>query len=67
MKASEFRDLTRDELAQKQAELKRKLFTLRFQRASGELTNIAELQKTRKDIARVMTIIAQRTLGATDA
>jgi large subunit ribosomal protein L29 len=67
MKASEFRDLTRDELAHKQAELKRKLFTLRFQRASGELTNTAELRKTRKDIARVMTIIAQRTLGETDA
>lgn len=65
MKASELRDMTRDELTHQSAELKRKLFTLRFQRASGELTNTAELRKTRKDIARVMTIIAERTAGAT--
>jgi large subunit ribosomal protein L29 len=65
MKASELRDMTRDELAHQAAELKRKQFKLRFQRASGELSNTAELQKARKDIARVMTIIAERTAGAT--
>ncbi len=67
MKASELRDMTRDELEQKRAELKRKMFNLRFQRVSGELTNSAELQKTRKDIARVMTAISERTLGAKQA
>ena len=65
MKATELRDMTQEELAQQEAELKRKLFNLRFQRASGELTNTAELVKTRKDIARVMTIMAERTAGAT--
>ncbi|MCK5248046.1 50S ribosomal protein L29 [Candidatus Bipolaricaulota bacterium] len=64
MKAAELRELTPEELAQRELELKRKLFNLRFQRASGELDNSAELKKTRKDIARVMTIIADRTLGA---
>jgi large subunit ribosomal protein L29 len=67
MKASELRDLTPAELEQRQLELKRKLFNLRFQRASGELDNSAELVKTRKDIARVMTIIAEHTLGARDS
>ena len=64
MKATELRELTPDELVQRELELKRRLFNLRFQRASGELDNSAELKRTRKDIARVMTIIAERTLGA---
>jgi large subunit ribosomal protein L29 len=67
MKASELRELTPDELRQREVELKRKLFNLRFQRVSGELDNSAELTKTRKDIARVMTIIAERTLGASES
>jgi len=67
MKAVELRELTPDELMQRESELKRKLFNLRFQRASGELDNSAELLKTRKDIARVMTIITERTLGASDS
>ena len=67
MKAVELRELTPEELVQQEMDLKRKLFNLRFQRASGELDNSAELLKTRKDIARVMTIISERTLGATDS
>ena len=67
MKAAELRELTPDELVQRELELKRKLFNLRFQRASGELDNSAELKKTRKNIAQVMTIIAERTLGASDS
>ena len=67
MKAAELRELTPDELVQRELELKRKLFNLRFQRASGELDNSAELKKARKDIARVMTLLAERKLGASDA
>ena len=66
MKAADLRELTSDELVQQELELKRKLFNLRFQRASGELDNSAELMKARKDIARVMTIITERTLGASE-
>ena len=65
MRASELRELTIDELVQQESELKRKLFNLRFQRASGELDNTAELNKTRRDIARVMTVIGQRAQEAT--
>jgi large subunit ribosomal protein L29 len=64
MKAAELRDLTVDELVQREAELKRKLFTLRFQRAGGELDNTAELKKTRRDVARVMTMIRERAQEA---
>jgi large subunit ribosomal protein L29 len=59
MKTAELRDLSRDELEQKVHELKRKLFNLRFQKVGGELDNTAELSKTRKDIARVMTLIRE--------
>jgi large subunit ribosomal protein L29 len=65
MKTAELRELTFEELVQREAELKRKLFNLRFQRASGELDNTAELRKTRGDIARVKTVIGQRAQEAT--
>jgi len=65
MKALELRELTRDELVQREAELKRKLFNLRFQRVSGELDNTTEIKKTRRDIARVMTVIAEMAQEAT--
>ncbi|HCP32633.1 TPA: 50S ribosomal protein L29 [Candidatus Acetothermia bacterium] len=60
MKAENLRELTAEELTQKGRELKRKLFNLRFQKVSGELDNTAELAKTRKDIARVMTVARKK-------
>jgi large subunit ribosomal protein L29 len=60
MKASELRDLTDEELQQKEAELKRKLFTLRFQVAMGQQDNTAALRETRRDIARVKTVLRER-------
>jgi len=60
MKAIEIRELTVEELEQKESELKRKLLNLRFQKVTGELDNIAELAKTRKDIARVLTIKSEK-------
>lgn len=60
MKAQELRDLTEEELYQKESELKRKLFTLRFQVATGQQDNTAALQETRRDIARVKTVMRER-------
>ncbi|MDD4902887.1 MAG: 50S ribosomal protein L29 [Candidatus Bipolaricaulis sp.] len=60
MKAGELREMTLAELEQKERELKRKLFNLRFQRATGQLDNSAELKKTRRDVARVMTVAAAK-------
>jgi large subunit ribosomal protein L29 len=56
--------LTSEELTQKRRELKRKLFNLRFQKVSGELDNTAELAKTRKDIARVITVAREKVREA---
>ncbi len=60
MKAEELREMTLEELEQKEREFKRKLFNLRFQKATGELNNPAELKKTRRDIARVLTIVREK-------
>ena len=60
MKASEFRDLSAEELEVKEKELTEALFNLKFQHATGQLDNTAQLGKTRKDIARVKTISAEK-------
>ncbi len=62
MKASELREMTKAELFQKEGELKRKWFNLRFQKVTGELDNTTEIMKTKRDIARVMTIIRERSI-----
>ena len=60
MKASEVRDLSIDELSVKEKELAESLFNLKFQHATGQLDNTAQLKKTRKDIARVKTILVEK-------
>jgi len=60
MKAAELRDLTLDELVRKEAELGAELFNLRFQLATNQLENPMRLPLTKKDLARVKTVIAQK-------
>jgi large subunit ribosomal protein L29 len=60
LKASEIRDLTDDEVAQKLEESRRELFNLRFQHATGALENTARLSLVKKQIARVLTLQLQR-------
>ncbi|MDK2848135.1 MAG: large subunit ribosomal protein [Desulfuromonadales bacterium] len=60
MKASELRDLTVEELEKKVEELNQELFNLKFQLATGQLENSARLPQTRRDIARVHTVLRQK-------
>jgi large subunit ribosomal protein L29 len=60
MRASEYRDLSIEELAVKEKELAEALFNLKFQHATGQLDNTAQLKRTRKDIARVKTILVEK-------
>jgi large subunit ribosomal protein L29 len=60
MKARELREMTPDELEFQERDLKRKLFNLRFQRATGGLDNTAGLKKARREVARVMTVAAEK-------
>jgi large subunit ribosomal protein L29 len=65
MKAKELRDLTPDELGEKAKELSQELFNLRFQKATGQLGNTAMIPKTKKDLARVKTLLRESELSLT--
>ncbi|MGD8313808.1 MAG: 50S ribosomal protein L29 [Syntrophobacterales bacterium] len=60
MKASEFRELSVEELEVKEKELAEALFNLKFQHATGQLDNTAQLKRTRRDIARVNTVLGEK-------
>jgi len=60
LRARELRDLTDDELARRLAESREELFNLRFQAATGALENTARLTLAKRDIARILTIQAER-------
>jgi large subunit ribosomal protein L29 len=52
----DLRELTREELAQKERDLKKELFHLRVQNATGRVESPARFQTVRRDIARVKTV-----------
>jgi large subunit ribosomal protein L29 len=60
VKSSELRAMTADELSQKEQDLRRELFNLRFQLATGEIENPMRIHTVRKDIARVLTIKSEK-------
>ena len=61
MKASEIRKMTPEQLNEKLAGLKKDLFMLRMQHATNQLDNPMQLAAVKKDIARVKTIIREKT------
>ncbi len=60
MKASELRNKTPEALNSELIELRRAQFSLRMQAATQQLNKPDQIQKTRRDIARVKTIIAEK-------
>ena len=65
MRARELRELSDEELVRQLRESREELFNLRFQAATGALENSARLGLAKRDIARILTIQAERvrTLG----
>ncbi|BAU26097.1 LSU ribosomal protein L29P [Aneurinibacillus soli] len=63
MKANEIRNLTTAEIEQKVTSMKEELFNLRFQLATGQLDNTAQIGQVRKAIARAKTVLRERELG----
>ena len=59
MKAKELRDLSGEELREREQGLSQELFNLRFQKATGQLGNTAMLKNTRRDLARVKTVLRE--------
>ena len=60
MKISELRDLSVDELQKKEQDLRKELFNLRFQQATGEIENPMRIRTIRKDISRTLTLITEK-------
>ncbi|ABW66526.1 50S ribosomal protein L29 [Desulfosudis oleivorans] len=58
MKPDEIKALSADEAKQKLVELKAAYFNLRFRHETGQLDNTSMLEKTKKDIARVKTVLS---------
>jgi large subunit ribosomal protein L29 len=60
LRARELRDLSDEELVRRLAESRENLFNLRFQMATGALENSARIGLAKRDIARILTIQAER-------
>jgi large subunit ribosomal protein L29 len=63
MKAREFRDLSDEELKGKEEEIKDQLFKLKFQHTLGQLENAMKLKNLKRDIARIKTILREKSEG----
>jgi len=64
MRAEKLRELGDDELRQKQVELADAKFHLRLRRATGQLANPMKVRETKRDLARVLTILGERARRA---
>ena len=63
MKAKELRELSGEELKEKEKEASQELFNLRFQKATGQLGNTAMIRKTKKNLARVKTVLRELSVS----
>ena len=64
MNAKELRDKTPDQLREELAKLKKESFNLRFQQATGQLENPAQMRAARRNAARVKTILNEKAAQA---
>ena len=63
MKIKDVREMSGEELNNQVYSLKEQLFNLRRKKAVGQLENLSEIKRVRKDIARVYTVLRERELG----
>ncbi len=65
MKAKELKELAEEELEEKAKELGQELFNLRFQKGTGQLGNTAMIPKTKRELARVKTVLKELEFART--
>jgi len=61
MKAQELRDLSVEELNRKAGELRENLFNLKIRRRAGTLESVSDVTKNKRDLARILTVLTQKT------
>jgi large subunit ribosomal protein L29 len=66
-KAADLRAKTSDQLHDQLLQLKKEQFNLRFQKATGQLESTARVRDVRRDIARILTLLDERTAAAAKA
>jgi len=64
MNAKELREKTPDQLREELVNLKKESFNLRFQQASGQLESTARMKASRREAARVKTILNEKAAAA---
>lgn len=64
MSANELREKTPDQLREELESLKKAQFNLRFQQATGQLENPAQMRTTRRKVAQVMTVLNEKAADA---
>lgn len=60
MKASDVRELTLEELRQREEDVSEELFNLKFQLATSQLENKMRVRQVRRDLARIKTIMREK-------
>jgi large subunit ribosomal protein L29 len=60
MKTQDIKVLTEDQLADELAKQKKSQFNMRFQKATGQLANTAEVRTVRRTIAKIKTVQSQK-------
>jgi large subunit ribosomal protein L29 len=60
VKIEDTRGLSPDQLKDKLFDLKKEQFNLRFQKATGQLENLARVRQVRRDIARIKTVLREK-------
>jgi large subunit ribosomal protein L29 len=60
VKAEVIREMSVEDVRAKEKELREQLFRLRLQKAVGQLDNVLKMRETRRDIARLKTILRER-------
>lgn len=66
-KANDLKTKTDDELKGELGSLRKEALNLRFQKATGQLENTARVRQVRRDIARINTILGERTRATAQA
>jgi large subunit ribosomal protein L29 len=64
LKATDLREMESEELAEKERELSQQLFALRLQKVTGQLESPAKVKATKKDMARVLTVLNEKKKSA---
>ena len=61
MKAAELKELSLDELTRKAGELRENLFNLKIRRRAGTLESVSDVTKNKRDLARILTLLTEKT------